>query len=207
MDGSLFYWVGGLLIAAALVLSAIGIRGRESFPRSKAQMAGVLGLFALIVVGTAVYGVANASEEQDHRNAELAEQETTASGDVAAAGQGEAPANAPAPGSPGGSPSGKPPASAATTLDLSSPDDGSTVFDPTGLQTDAGSVTLAYDNPSPVTHNVAIEDDSGKLLGQSDDVAAGTVDLTLDQVPGQYTYFGSIPGHREAGMEGTLEVQ
>lgn len=207
MDGSLFYWAGGLLIAAALVLSAIGIRGRESFPRNKAQMAGVLGVFALIVAGTAAYAVANASEEQDHRNAELAEEEATASEDVAAADKGEAPADAPAPGSAGGSPSGKPPATAATTLDLSSPDDGSTAFDPTGLQTDAGSVTLAYDNPSPVTHNVAIEDDSGKVLGQSDDVASGSVDLTIDLVPGQYTYFCSIPGHRESGMEGTLEVQ
>ena len=208
MDGSLFYFLGGALVLAALGLAAVGIRSTDSFPRSKGQMAGVLAVFAAIVAGTATFAVANARQEQDKRNEEQAKEAAKAEQGVAASEQ--APAGGEAAAGGGGAaakpPAGEPPG-AATTLDLTSPDDGSLVFDPDSLQASAGPVTLAYDNPSPVPHSIAIEDDEGKTLAESDQVAADTVEISAPLTPGQYTFYCTVPGHRESGMEGTLIVQ
>lgn len=211
MDGSTFYIVGGALVLAAFAISAVGIRGREGFPKSKSQMAGILALFALLVAGTSAFAVAYAREEQDHREHELAQDEAEAESGVAeqegSADAGAAPAAQEAEGqaSEGGEPSGEP--AAGQTLDVTSPEDGSLAFEPDALSADAGTVTLAYDNPSPVTHNIAIEDEQSQLLAESEDVIDGAAEATAPLVPGQYLYYCTIPGHREGGMEGTLEVQ
>ncbi len=200
MDGSVFYFLGGALVVAALVLSAIGIRRRDSFPNSKGEMAGLLVVFALIVAGTATYAVANAREEQDKRNADLAKEEAVAAQENAGPDQAQGGAGAAKPAKPAAQGSEQ-------TLDVSSPASGDLLFDPDGFQVNAGTITIAYDNPSPVTHNIALEDDQGKVLAQSEDVTGGSVEITAPLTPGQYTYFCAIPGHRQAGMEGTLEVQ
>jgi plastocyanin len=199
MDGGLFYIVGGALVLAALVLSAIGIRRRDSFPRSGKEMAGVLVLFAVIVAGTAAYSVANAREEEQHRNDELAEEEAEAAEEVAKGEQAEAP-----PG--GGAPAGGA-APAPATIDLTSPEDGSLVFDPESLEAAPGTITLAYDNPSAVPHSVAIQDEEDQVLAESDVVSQALTEATADLVPGSYIYFCTVPGHRESGMEGVLTVQ
>lgn len=195
MDGTVFYYVGGALVAAALVLSYIGIRAKGSFPSSKGQMAGILAVFSVIVVGTAAYAVANAREEQDHRNEELAKEEGTAAEDVQSGEDQQ------------GSPGGGAPDAAVTTVDVASPEDGSLVFEPDGLQVDAGTITIAYSNPSSVPHNINIEDASGQVLAKSQTITASDLELTAELSPGEYVYFCSVPGHRQAGMEGTLIVQ
>ena len=47
---TLFYVAGGLLAVFAVVISAIGIKGIASFPRSQGQARGVIGLAALLVL-------------------------------------------------------------------------------------------------------------------------------------------------------------
>jgi plastocyanin len=71
----------------------------------------------------------------------------------------------------------------------------------------AGEVTLEFNNPQSVPHNVAIEDSSHKKLGETEVVAEGESTAVVDLKPGTYTYFCTIPGHRESGMEGTLTVK
>src|SRR5262245_2764094 len=90
MDGSVFYFAGGALVASALVLSFIGVRGKDSFPPSKGAMAGILAVFALIVAGTGAYAIANAEEEQDHRESEQAEEQQQAENEVAGGQQAPA---------------------------------------------------------------------------------------------------------------------
>ena len=61
-------------------------------------------------------------------------------------------------------------------------------------------------NASPVPHDVSIEgggvEKKGKVVEGG---ATSTVAATLK--PGKYTFYCSVPGHREAGMEGTLTVK
>jgi plastocyanin len=71
----------------------------------------------------------------------------------------------------------------------------------------AGKVTLDFTNPQPLTHDVAIEDSSGKTIGKTELIAEGSDSATVDLKPGEYTLYCTVPGHREAGMEGTLTVE
>jgi plastocyanin len=71
----------------------------------------------------------------------------------------------------------------------------------------AGKVTVEFKNPQALTHDVAIEDSSGKEVGATELIADGSDTTSVDLKPGTYTYFCTVPGHREAGMEGTLTVK
>jgi len=71
----------------------------------------------------------------------------------------------------------------------------------------AGKVTVDFTNSQPLTHDVAIEDSSGKTIGKTELIAEGSDSTVVDLKPGEYTYYCTVPGHREAGMEGTLTVK
>jgi plastocyanin len=71
----------------------------------------------------------------------------------------------------------------------------------------AGKVTVNFTNPQPLTHDVAFEDSSGKTVGKTELIAEGSDSATVDLKAGEYTFYCSVPGHREAGMEGTLTVK
>jgi hypothetical protein len=47
-----YYVAGAVLAAFAVIISAIGIRGHEHFPRSKGARNGVIALAALLVAAT-----------------------------------------------------------------------------------------------------------------------------------------------------------
>jgi plastocyanin len=214
LDGSIFWWLGGVLVLAALVISAVGIRGKDDWPPSNGVMWGVLAVLSVIVVGTGAFAVANASEEKEHREHELAEEEAEAqqaqeregAGSAGASPEGQSPeeptptVGAEAPEGEGSGPE--------QSFDVTSPEDGSLVFDPDGIQAEAGTLTLAYTNPSPVTHNIYLEDENDDVLAESEDVVDGDeTEISTQLAPGEYTYFCAIPGHREAGMEGVLTVE
>jgi len=72
----------------------------------------------------------------------------------------------------------------------------------------AGQVSIDFTNPQSLSHDVAVEDSSGKELGKTELVAGGSSTGTIGNLkPGKYTFFCTVPGHREAGMEGTLVVE
>ena len=91
------------------------------------------------------------------------------------------------------------------TLKLSA-DPSALAFDTTELTAKAGKVTIDFDNPSPIPHNVVIEE-NGKELAGFEPIAEGEESVTADLEPGTYTFLCTVPGHREAGMEGTLVVK
>jgi plastocyanin len=71
---------------------------------------------------------------------------------------------------------------------------------------DAGAVTFTSENPQAVQHNIAIE---GNGLNQKGPVVTkgGTSRFEATLQPGEYTFFCSVPGHREGGMVGKLTVK
>jgi plastocyanin len=196
---TLFYIIGGALAVLAVVVSFFGLRER-SFPGSRAALAGGFAVFALLVVSTTTAAVISAREEQEHREEELAH-EAAEEEQV----EGEEAAEAEATGTEG--PSGASEAEAGQVLTLTSPEDGSTTFDSARLDANPGTVTIEYTNPSPVEHNVAIEG-AGDALAEGDLVTDGDVSTASAELErGQYLFYCSVPGHREAGMEGPLSVR
>ena len=47
---------------------------------------------------------------------------------------------------------------------------------------------------------------AGTVVGATPTFTGGSKSLTLTLKPGTYTFYCSVPGHRQAGMEGTLKV-
>ncbi|MEK6276984.1 MAG: plastocyanin/azurin family copper-binding protein [Actinomycetota bacterium] len=92
------------------------------------------------------------------------------------------------------------------TLKLSADPSGAFKYNTDQLSAKAGPVTIDFDNPAAVSHDVTIEKD-GSEVAASDLVAAGSTSVTAQLKPGEYTYYCSVPGHREGGMEGTLTVK
>jgi plastocyanin len=64
--------------------------------------------------------------------------------------------------------------------------------------------TVELVNEGGIVHDVVLEEagDLEILLAEGGE----TDTATLDVDPGEYTYYCSIPGHRQAGMEGTFTV-
>jgi plastocyanin len=74
------------------------------------------------------------------------------------------------------------------------------------LTAKAGTVKIAFTNKSPLSHNLTIEKGSN-VLGATKTFDGGTQVLSVKLQPGTYTFFCSVPGHRMAGMVGTLTVK
>ena len=76
-------------------------------------------------------------------------------------------------------------------------------FNPNSFHVPANAPTqITVDNVGVAPHNFSI-----KELGISVNVLAGqTQAITIDAAPGRYTFYCNLPGHRQAGMVGTLTV-
>lgn len=189
----LFYVFGGALTAAALILSFVGLRS-ERFPGSGPAFKGILAVMGVLVVLSCGFAVALAREEQEHRQEEIAE--------FRAEEAEEAPEENLEP-----LPEQDTVQEPDVTLELTSPQDGSLVFDTDRLTAPPGDVRIDYTNPSQVPHNVAIEE-GDETLSQGDTVTGGSVSsATAELAAGEYQFYCSIAGHREAGMEGVLLVE
>ena len=84
---------------------------------------------------------------------------------------------------------------------------GALAFTHTDVSTPAGNDTIEFDNPSSVGHDVVIEDSDGNEVARTDVITGTTTTATADLQPGSYTFFCSVDGHRDEGMEGTLTVK
>jgi plastocyanin len=96
---------------------------------------------------------------------------------------------------------------AGHTLSLAADPEGQLKFNTTSLTAKAGKVSIAFANSAKIPHNVTIAASSGAVLGATPTFEGGSKTLSVSLKAGTYKFYCSVPGHRAAGMEGTLTVQ
>jgi plastocyanin/mono/diheme cytochrome c family protein len=100
------------------------------------------------------------------------------------------------------------PTGKAQTINIAASPAGLLKFTMSSLTAKAGKVTFVFTNKSPLAHNLTIQQGTnGKILGATPTFVGGARSLTVTLPAGMYTYFCSVPGHRQAGMLGMLMVK
>ena len=89
-------------------------------------------------------------------------------------------------------------------LALAADPGGALKFDKSQLTAKSGKVTINLTNSSQTPHAVAVEGNGVDKDGQT--VTGGSTSLTVDLKPGKYEFYCPVPGHKQAGMKGTLTV-
>ena len=95
----------------------------------------------------------------------------------------------------------------SATFDVEADPSGSLAYTEDSATSKAGKVTVNFTNSSPVPHDVRIEDSGGNDVGGTEVISESNESTTANLKPGDYTYYCSVPGHRQAGMEGDLTVE
>ncbi len=198
-----FYIVGGVLVLWALVLGVgVGMRA-TNFPANLGQQRAVIAVTAVLVIATVATAVltsgspAKTGEKRSVAAVSPAAGETRSS-TSATGSQPTASTGTPAPAS-------SPASGAASSLALAANPAGQLSYDTKQLSAKAGTVSITMANMSPLEHNVTVAEGT-KVLGATPTFAGGSKTLVLKLKPGRYTFFCSVPGHRQGGMEGTLTV-
>jgi plastocyanin len=194
---TLFFVCGIALAVSAVLVSLIGLRS-EKFPGRAFPL--VVLWFAILVGGATTFAVLHAKDEDkgkaaefQGKNQEIEQEESGApSGAQPASSGSHAPAQQTAKG-PGG------------TIQLAA-DPTELAFDKASLSSKPGKVTIDFTNPASIEHDVAIEQ-NGKEIASSPQISKGKTSVTANLAPGTYTFLCTVPGHAEAGMEGTLTVK
>lgn len=179
--------VAGYLLALAGVVSA-----RPNIPARALGVAMVIGMGGVIVAGALG---ASAGIREVHPAGEEAAAEGGGGGGGGSGGGAEDGGG----GNGGGGSGGEIPEDALefVAVDIA--------FEQAPKTAEAGEVTVAIDNQGNLPHDVTFEEVGEEPVVEADagETATGTVELE----PGSYTYYCSVGTHREAGMEGTLEVK
>ncbi len=201
---TLFFICGIGLAVSAVLFSFVGLKVKN-FP-GKAFPVVVL-WFAILVGGSTTFAVLHAQDEAKAKSAENEKagkeiEEETHDAEAAKAPVKEASGAKEG----GGSEKSAEAKGPGGTLQLEA-DPTQIAYNTTKLTSKPGKVTIDLTNPSSLEHDVAIESESGEEIAASETVAKGKTSVTADLAPGTYTFFCTVPGHREAGMEGTLTVR
>jgi plastocyanin len=95
----------------------------------------------------------------------------------------------------------------AAAVDIEADPSGQLAFTSDEVTAKAGNVTVNFTNSSPVPHDVRLETQIGDEVGGTEVISESSESAKVELEPGEYTFFCSVPGHRQAGMEGTLTVK
>lgn len=109
--------------------------------------------------------------------------------------------------------SGKPAVAKGGKLQIDASPSGQLVYTASKAIASPGALTITMGNTSGVSHNIALETGEGGAtpkgakLGASAFTTKTSASVTVTVKPGSYTFFCEAPGHRAAGMYGTLTVK
>jgi plastocyanin len=191
---TLFFVCGIALAGSAVLTSIVGLKVKD-FPGKAFPL--VVLWFAILVGGATTFAVLHAKDEEKAKASEFehAGKKFEAEGEEKpeAKAKGKEKPQGEAAGGPGG------------TLQLAA-DPSEIAFDKTSLTSKPGKVTIDFTNPAPIEHDVAIEKD-GKVIAKSELITQSKTSVSAKLAPGTYTFLCTVPGHAEAGMEGTLVVK
>jgi plastocyanin len=173
-----FYIAGGVLVVWAMIVSmGIGMRN-PSFPATLGAQRAVMAISAVLVVVAVSMAVVTSGGSTEKATAAP----VTQVGREAASGSG------------------------TSSLRQEADPEGQLRFTTKDLSAKAGTVTVSFTNASPLPHNITIALGM-RVLGATSTFQGGTRRLSLKLAPGSYVFYCSVPGHRQAGMEGKLTVQ
>ena len=196
MNETLFYVFGIALAISAVVLSFIGLKA-QNFPGKAFPL--VVLWFLVLAGGATTFAVLHAKDEEQHKAAEFEqageeiEKEQTSEPFEEEEKDVEAEKGGGAATGPGG------------TLEVVA-NESALAYEEASLETESGKVTIEFKNPSSIGHDVAIEKDGEEIAG-TEVISDGEDETTVELEPGDYVFFCTVPGHREAGMEGPLTVR
>jgi mono/diheme cytochrome c family protein len=98
---------------------------------------------------------------------------------------------------------GKPAVARGGTLDIDSDPSGQLAYVTTRASAPAGALTIRSRNASSIPHNIALD---GGPLGKVVQ-GGGISEIKVDLKAGTYTFYCSVAGHRQGGMQGRLTVK
>ncbi|HEY5286626.1 MAG TPA: plastocyanin/azurin family copper-binding protein [Solirubrobacteraceae bacterium] len=173
-----YYIAGGLLVAWALLVSMVLGRRNPNFPGSPGGQRAVMAVSAVLVLATVSMAVVTSGGS----SAKATVAPVTQTGREAASGSG------------------------GSSLKEEADPEGQLRYTTRNLSAKAGAVTVSFANMSPLPHNMTIAQGT-KVLGATPTFQGATKTITLNLKPGTYVFYCSVPGHRQAGMEGKLTVQ
>ena len=102
--------------------------------------------------------------------------------------------------------SGEPAVAENGEIEIAADPNGQLAYVTAEARAEAGQLTVRMPNESGVQHDIAV--DNGGVSAKGEVVGQGGVsEFTADFPTGEFTYFCTVPGHREGGMEGTLTVR
>ena len=101
---------------------------------------------------------------------------------------------------------GKPVAAKGGKLEMPADPGGQLAYITKVATAPAGPLEIDSKNASGTPHDIAIE---GNGVNEKGEIVqdGGVSKITANLKPGEYTYYCSVPGHREGGMEGKLTVK
>lgn len=146
---------------------------------------------AIAIASLGLVACGGSDDDSSDTGADTQAESTTESGDEAAGG-GEA---------EGGT------AGSGAVVDFETPEGSELAYTSDSASAEAGTVTINFTNVQSIPHDVAIEDEAGETIAQTEVISEDSASAKAELEPGTYTFYCSIPGHREAGMEGTLTVE
>jgi plastocyanin len=203
-----FHVIGGILAIWAVVVSALGVM-RKDFPGSGAAQTLVIAVTAILVLGTVGSAIATSGEEGPEGERLTGTEEKSGGEGSEAPDQGGTPAPDTSPESgqePGAQGEEAPAGEVGQTLQLEVDESAGLAFDKSDLEAPAGTVRITLENTGQSPHNVALEgagvDEEGEIVEPG-----GGSEVEGELKAGDYTFYCSVPGHRDAGMEGTLTVK
>jgi uncharacterized cupredoxin-like copper-binding protein len=101
---------------------------------------------------------------------------------------------------------GKPVAAVNGKLALPADPNGQLAYVTKQASAPAGPLEIDSKNAASIPHDIALEGNGVTAQGKTVQGGA-TSTIKVNLKPGKYTFFCSVPGHRQGGMEGTLTVK